>query len=75
VQVDPIKPTLKAPGAKRLKLKFDDLVSIFAFNVKLRRYAEGAGGFSEKHGRAAAAAGRCRLTLSIRSCNRLKVSA
>jgi len=26
VQVDPIKPTLKAPGAKRLKLTWDELV-------------------------------------------------
>jgi len=30
VQVDPMKPTLKAPGTKRLKLKYDELVSCFA---------------------------------------------
>ena len=38
VQVDPIKPTLKAPGTKRLKLKYDKLLSSFAFNFNLRRY-------------------------------------
>ena len=37
-QVDPIKPTLKAPGSKRLKLKYDELLSSFAFNFNLRRY-------------------------------------
>jgi len=34
VQVDPIKPTMKAPG---LKLKFDQLHSSFAFYFFLRR--------------------------------------
>jgi hypothetical protein len=38
VQLDPFKPTLKAPGTKRLKLKHDRLVSSFAFKFKLRRY-------------------------------------
>jgi hypothetical protein len=38
VQVDPIKPTLKAPGTKRLKLKHDKLLSSFAVNFNLRRY-------------------------------------
>jgi hypothetical protein len=38
VQVDPIKPTLKAPGTKRLKLKCDDLLLNFGFKFKLRRY-------------------------------------
>jgi len=37
VQVDPIKPTLKAPGTKRLKLKYDKLLSSFAFKFNLRR--------------------------------------
>jgi len=37
VQVDPIKPTLKAPGSKRLKLKYDNLHSSFAFKFNLRR--------------------------------------
>jgi len=38
VRVDPIKPTLKAPGAKRLKLNCDILLSTSAFKLKLRRY-------------------------------------
>jgi hypothetical protein len=38
VQVDPIKPTLKAPGIKLLKLKFDELHSRFAFKSNLRCY-------------------------------------
>ena len=38
VPVDPIKPTLKAPGTKRLKLKYDKPLSSFAFNFDLRRY-------------------------------------
>jgi len=40
VQVDPIEPTLKAPGTKRLKLKYDVALSNFAFNFNLRRYTE-----------------------------------
>ena len=36
VQVDPIKPTLKAPGTNRLKLKYDQLLSSFAIKLKLR---------------------------------------
>jgi len=39
VQVDPIKPTLKAPGTKRLKVKCDESLSNFAFNFNLRRYS------------------------------------
>ena len=38
VQVDPIKPTLIAPGSERLKLNYDDPLSNFAFNFYLRRY-------------------------------------
>ena len=40
MQVDPIKPTLKAPGTKRLRLKCDKLLSHFAFNFNLRRYTK-----------------------------------
>jgi len=29
---------LKAPGTKRLKLKYDELLSSFAFNFNSRRY-------------------------------------
>jgi hypothetical protein len=38
VQVNPMKPTLKAPGAKRLKLNYVELLSNFAFNFNLSRY-------------------------------------
>jgi hypothetical protein len=36
-----MKPTLKPPGTKRLKLKDDELVSNFALKFKLRRYIVG----------------------------------
>jgi len=44
VQVDPIKPALKAPGTKRLELIYDGLVSNFAFNFNPRCYITGTGG-------------------------------
>jgi hypothetical protein len=37
VQVDPIKPKVKAPGTKRLKPKCDEPLSSFAFKFNLRR--------------------------------------
>jgi len=37
VQVDPIKPTLKAPGSHLLTLKYDKLLSCFGFKFNLRR--------------------------------------
>ena len=40
VQVDPIKPKLKPPGTKRLKPKYDELHSSFAFKSNLRRYSK-----------------------------------
>ena len=40
MQVDPIKPTLKPTGTKRLKLKCDTQLSTSAFNFNLRRYIE-----------------------------------
>jgi len=36
--LDPIKATLKAPGTKRLKLKYDEPLSKFAFKINLRHY-------------------------------------
>ena len=39
VQVDPMKPTFKAPGSNRLKLNYDQLLSNFAFSFNLRRYS------------------------------------
>jgi hypothetical protein len=40
VQVDPIKPKLNPLGNKHLKLKFDVLLSNFAFKFSLRRYTK-----------------------------------
>jgi len=42
VQLDPIKSTLKPPVTNRLKLEYDELLSSFAFKLKLRRYTLGA---------------------------------
>jgi len=39
VQVAPIKPTLKAPGSKRLKLNMDQLISNFGLNFNLSRFS------------------------------------
>jgi hypothetical protein len=38
LQVDPIKPALKAPGTKRLNLQYDEPLSNFAFKFYMRRY-------------------------------------
>ena len=38
MQVDPNKPTLKAPGAMHLKLRCDGPVSNFAYKFNMRRY-------------------------------------
>jgi hypothetical protein len=72
VQVDSIKPVLKAPITKRLKLKIDGPLSSFAFKFNLRRYnkeiviekikdlvQEKYGGIAET-----VMVRRCRLTLS-----------
>jgi len=57
VQVDPIKPKLKAPANKRFKLKYDELVSsFFAFKFNLRRYTVGRVGVLPSR-----EVGRCRL--------------
>jgi hypothetical protein len=42
-----MNPTLKAPGTKRLKLKYDELVSNFAFKFNLRRYTMGLSGCAD----------------------------
>ena len=39
VQVDPMKPMLKAPESARLKLKRDKLLSSFGFKFNLRHYS------------------------------------
>ena len=38
MKFEPMKPTLKAPGPKHLKAKYDKLLSNAAFKFKLRRY-------------------------------------
>jgi len=38
VQVEPIKPTLKAPGIKLSKPKYGKPLSFFGFKFNLRRY-------------------------------------
>ena len=40
MQIDPIKPVLKAPGSECLILSPDELLSSFAFKFVLRRYTE-----------------------------------
>ena len=40
MQVDAIKPKLKPPGTKRLKVNCDILLSISAFKFNLRRYSK-----------------------------------
>jgi len=70
VQVDPIKPTLKPPATKHVKLICDILLSTFACKFNLRRYNRVtnpikltlAAEFSSL--RVAASVGRCRSTLS-----------
>ena len=51
-----MKPMLKAPGTKRLKLKYDQLLSIllqfcfnFAFSFNLRRYMKAVMGVLRTH--------------------------
>ena len=41
MQVDPIRPTLKAPGTKRLKVKYHKPPSNFVFDFNLHRYNQG----------------------------------
>ena len=73
MKVEPIEPTLKALGTKRLKLERDEPPSNFAFKFNLRRFVEAW--LERKYGtvslndaeaaaRTDAEVGRCRLTLS-----------
>ena len=41
MQVDPIKPTLTAPGTHLFTLKCDEPLSTFAFKFNSRRYTKG----------------------------------
>ena len=40
MHAEPLKPTLKAPGSKHMKLKYDKWLSNFASNFTLRRFSE-----------------------------------
>ena len=70
MQVDPIKPTLKAPGTKHLKLKPETLLSTSAFKINLRRYTLALDILRYD----ATEVGRCRLTVSKSELNARLVS-
>jgi len=40
VHVDPLKPKLKPPGIKHLKLKYEEPLLNCAFNFNMRRYSK-----------------------------------
>jgi hypothetical protein len=63
VHVDPMKPTLKAHGTKRLTLTFNKLLSNIAFKSNLRRYTMDDERLTE-HLVSSATVRRSRLTLS-----------
>jgi len=50
VQVDPVKSTLKAPGIKLLKLRYDKLLSNVAFKFNVCCYSKVLGGIGGAHG-------------------------
>jgi hypothetical protein len=54
-----MKSKLKVPGTKRLKLRYDHLLSAFAFNSNLRRYKTVSGVLVSED-----AVRRCTFTLS-----------
>ena len=84
-----MKPVSKAPGSTLLKLKHDGPLSICAFNFNLRSCTEVGAEASvntipakftelkDKFGKdwAGAMVGRCKLTLSNPSLNRLELRA
>jgi len=45
-----MKPMLKGPGATRLTVKCDKLLSSFAFNFNLRRYTKASGAAASEVG-------------------------
>ena len=59
VQVEPVEPMLKASGTRRLKLKHDEPLSIFAFKINLRRSNLGASGAGGTGGSAGSAGRAC----------------
>ena len=67
MQVDPLKPTLKAPETNRLKLEYQKMLSSFAFKFNLRRYNVVAAMMTVLVITLAIMVRWCRMTLSIRS--------
>jgi len=63
VQVDPTKPTLKAPGTKRLNLHYDKPLSTFPFKFNWRHHIWGTAGYIAVLKYLSPVVGRCRLTL------------
>ena len=59
-----MKPTLKPPGTKHLKLKNNDPPSDFAFKFNLRRYNEALRIFHDRLISEPDKVGLCRLTQS-----------
>jgi hypothetical protein len=62
VQLDPVRPTLKAPVTEHLTLESDKLLSNFGFKINLRRYTTYE--FVMRDRAKLSKVGRCRLTLS-----------
>jgi len=60
VQVDPVKPKLKAPGTKRLKLESDGLLSNFSLTFNLHCYIKGAALMAQAHFRRSSAGAAAR---------------
>ena len=65
MQVDLIKPTVKAHQTKRLELKCDDPLSSSGFNLNLRRHNKEDGALKVLEPEVLGSmVGRCRLSLS-----------
>ena len=74
MRVDPIKPTVKPNGTKRLKLKCDILLSNFALNFNLRRYSPVSVNLSAAN-LSSIEVRRCRLSVSKHELKAPMVSA
>ena len=48
MQVDLVKPTLKGPGSKRLKLEHEKTLPGFGFKINLRRYSKEARRYTQE---------------------------
>ena len=64
VQVGSLRPVLKAPGTKRLKLECDVLLSTSVFESNLRQYNEVSCDGEVSRDLLVLLAGRCKLPLS-----------